>query len=363
MNDNAITSMIDDWIRPEIRDLSAYHVPDSSGLIKLDAMENPYTWPTQLTDNWLASLRDAPLNRYPDPTAKSLKIALRETFSIPDGVELMLGNGSDELIQMIAMAVSAPSRTLLATYPSFSMYRIIATMAGLDYREVPLNVDELDIQRDLMLASIAQHKPAIVFLDYPNNPSGKLFDQETICEIIETAPGLVVVDEAYYSFAKRSFIPQIARYSNLLVLRTLSKMGLAGLRLGFLLGRPDWIEQINKIRLPYNINILAQLSATFALKHYDVFCQQTDKICQDRDNLYREMSVLGGVQVYHSDANFLLFRVTSRSGNEVFEAIRQQGVLIKNLHSDNSVLSDCLRVTVGRADENASFLAALKSAL
>ncbi len=359
---NGPAAAVTRWVRPEILALTAYQVPAAEDLIKLDAMENPYRWPPELVEEWLAVLRQVSLNRYPDPAARQLRARLHHLFEVPADKAVMLGNGSDELIQMLAMAVSRPGRKVLAPEPAFSMYRMITIFSGMDYVAVPLRND-FSLDRGAMLAAMAEHEPAIVFIDYPNNPSGRLFDDADLRAVIEAAPGLVVVDEAYHTFAGASFMPMLREYPHLLILRTLSKMGLAGLRLGILAGDHAWLEQINKVRLPYNVNVLAQVSAEFALGHQDILETQAVAIRRDREDLQQAMAALPGITVYPSRANFILFRAPRGRGQALFEKIRAAGVLIKNLHRDNHLLRDCLRVTVGTPDENRVFLEALQAGL
>lgn len=354
---------VTEWIRPEVRALSAYHVPEVGDLIKLDAMENPYTWPSSLVDDWLETLRHVSLNRYPDPHAPCLKAALRERLGVPAGMDILLGNGSDELIQMIDMAVNGPGRVVLSPEPSFSMYRMIAAFTGLNFVGVPLDAGDFSLNMAAMREAIARHRPAVVFLSYPNNPTGNLFDEHAVCDLIEACPGLVVVDEAYSAFAGRSLMDRLGEHDNLLVLRTLSKMGLAGLRLGILAGSPAWLNELDKIRLPYNINVLTQASAEFALRHYDVLEAQAAQLRIDREQLLARMRALPGITVYPSQANFILFRVPAGKAQAIFAAIKADGVLIKSMHGANPLLADCLRVTVGTPEENAVFLAALDRAL
>jgi histidinol-phosphate aminotransferase len=362
MNASA-TDLMTQWIRPQVRALSAYHVPEVGKLIKLDAMENPYTWPKPLVDEWLEVLRGVSLNRYPDPQARDLKARLRATLQVPAGIDIMLGNGSDELIQIIAMAVAAPGRTVLSPEPSFSMYRMIAAFVGLEFVSVPLHANDYGLDMPALRAAIIKHRPAVVFVSHPNNPTGNLFDEQQVCELIELSPGLVVVDEAYNAFAGSTFMPHLARYGNLLVLRTLSKMGLAGLRMGVLAGSPVWLNELDKIRLPYNINILTQASAEFALRHYDVLEAQAARLRENREQLLAALGVLNGVTVYPSRANFILFRVPAGRAPEIFESIKAQGVLIKSMHGASPLLADCLRVTVSTPEENQAFLTALQQAL
>lgn len=350
------------WIRPEIQALSAYHVPDASGYIKLDAMENPYRFPDELTSKWLEMLGQAELNRYPDPAASRLKQKIIATLNIPENAEIILGNGSDELIQMIMMAISAPDRAVLSIEPSFVMYRMIATFLNMPYVGVPLNGD-FSLDSDTVLEAIRQHQPAVIFLAFPNNPSGNLFDEPEIDRLISSTEALVVVDEAYYAFAGKSYADKLGQFDNLLVMRTVSKMGLAGLRLGYLAGPADLIREIDKVRLPYNINILTQLSAEFALDHIDELNKQTVRIKQDRERLYSAMQSIDAIEVYPSQANFILFRILSKQADNVFESLKQQKVLVKNLSNSSPSLQNCLRVTVGMPEENERFLAALKKAI
>lgn len=350
-------------IRPEIRALKAYQVPDARGLIKLDAMENPYAWPDELTEAWLTRLRDVSLNRYPDPQAQALKKRLRQAMAIPEDAGLLLGNGSDELIQLVMLAVAAPGRVILAPEPGFVMYRMIACFAGMDYVGVPLGAEDFDLNLSAMLAAIEYYDPVVVFLAYPNNPTGNLFDQQAIRQLIAAASGLVVIDEAYFAFASHSFLASLAEFDNLLVMRTVSKMGLAGLRLGLLTGSPDWLNEFEKLRLPYNINVLTQVSAEFALAHQEVLDEQTHRICRDRAALLAGLKALPGITAFPSEANFILFRTPTGEANRVFNALREQGVLIKNLSNHGGLLSDCLRVTVGAPEENQAFLSALAAVL
>jgi histidinol-phosphate aminotransferase len=356
------TNRINRFVRPQLRTLKAYHVPPAAGLIKLDAMENPYSWPEWLLNDWLDRLRPATLNRYPDPTAHALKSRLRDVLGVPVASGMILGNGSDELIQMIIQTVAAPGCVIMAPEPTFVMYRQIAVVAGLDFQGVPLRAD-FTLDAEAMLEAVTTHQPAVVFLAYPNNPTGNLFDREAIEALLMCAPGLVVLDEAYAPFADESFMADLGRCDNLLVLRTLSKLGLAGVRLGLLAGDADWLAEIEKTRLPYNISTLDQLTGEFALRHYAVFEEQAQIIRQQRGELLGRLQALPGLTVYPSAANFILFRVPPGRGLTVFEGLKSSGILIKNLAGSAPALTDCLRVTVGKPEENAAFVTALESLL
>ncbi len=357
---SSVSSLVVSLIRPEILALNAYHVPDCTGLIKLDAMENPYLLPQSLKDEIAQLVADAQINRYPDPNPASLKNKISELLDLPPGMSVLLGNGSDELIQLLAMAVNKPGAVMLSVEPSFVMYKMIATFIGMRYVGVPLAADyTLDLQATL--AAIGREQPAIVFLAYPNNPTGNLFSKADVRQIIEASPGLVVIDEAYYAFASDSFVPQLSDYPNLLVMRTYSKLGMAGLRLGFLAGSTAWLTQLEKLRLPYNVGVLPQLVAEKLLEHHDVLMAQADQIKKDRIVLHQKLVGMSGVTVYPSEANFLLFRI--KHATAVFAGLKQRGVLIKNLDGGHPMLNDCLRVTVGTREQNENFIAALQDTL
>lgn len=349
-------------LRPEVRALSAYHVPESKGFIKLDAMENPYAWPRATVDLWLEHLRGAEPNRYPDPVCAELKAALKAANGVPRDAELLLGNGSDEIIQILLMAMR-PGATVMAPEPTFVMYRQISLSLGLSFVGVPLRAEDFSLDIEPFCAAIERHQPAIIFLAYPNNPTGNLFDLSAIERILALTPGLVVVDEAYAPYAGASFMGQVGRYDHLLVMRTLSKLGLAGLRLGFMAGPPEWIAEFDKLRLPYNINVLTRISAEFALAQHEVFAAQVGDILRERSTLMAELKTIDGIQVYESRANFILLRLLRYDAPAVFAALKAAGVLIKNLHPQGGLLIQCLRVTVGTPAENRRFLAAFRQAL
>ncbi len=207
--------------------MKAYHVAPAAGMIKLDAMENPYRLPEPLREELGRLVSTLPINRYPDPAAPELKARLRSTFGIGGEHGLILGNGSDEIIQIIADTLARPGAALLAPEPSFVMYRMSAVIARMRYVGVALEPDfTLDLAR--FLAAIEEHRPALIFLAYPNNPTGNLFPEAAVEAILAAAPGLVVLDEAYHVFAGRTFMTRLGEFPNLMVMRTVSKLGLAG---------------------------------------------------------------------------------------------------------------------------------------
>jgi histidinol-phosphate aminotransferase len=348
--------------RQEVLALSAYKVADAKGLIKLDAMENPYTWPDDIKASWLEALKDCPLNRYPDPEAKALAATLRRLNQLPDRSELLLGNGSDEIIQLLLMALP-PDASVMAPDPGFVMYKQLSHCLGLSYHGIPLLADSFDLDVPAMLATIEAHQPSVIFLAYPNNPTGNLFSEDAMLTVIKAAKGLVIIDEAYAPFADASFIDRLDQFDNLLVMRTVSKLGLAGLRLGYIAGSRAIIEQLNKIRLPYNINSLTQISADFALSNKSLFDSQTRQIRAERAVVLEQLSNMDGITAYPSAANFILFRTPKNQANSIFASLKEQGILIKNLAPQGGLLSDCLRVTIGTPEENRAFLAALRTGL
>ena len=347
-------------LRADLLAGSAYHVPPAAGLVKLDAMENPYGWPEALSGVLRERLAAVSLNRYPDPQAGELKTLLADFLALPAGAGLLLGNGSDELIQLLALAVHANGGGVLAPEPSFSMYRIIADSLGMPYTGVPLAAGDFSLQREAMLAAIAGHAPALVFLASPNNPTGNRFAEADVLAVVDAAPGLVLVDEAYAPFADGDLMRLVSERPNVLVLRTLSKMGLAGLRLGALAGPAAWIEQLEKLRLPYNINSLTQAAAAAALSDPAPWLEQVALITAERARLLERLREHAGLRAWPSETNFLLVAVPG-AGAATAAHLLAGGVLVKNLHGSHPLLADCVRVTVGRPAENDRLLEVLST--
>lgn len=348
----------EELVRPEILALKAYHVPEAGNMVKLDAMENPYSLPEQMRRELAQVLATVDLNRYPEPSGRRLRELLARTMQVPAGAELLLGNGSDDLIQMVTFALARPGAVMMYPAPTFVMYGMDAVLAGMKAIEVPLRADyTLDL--DAFLAQMKAHDPALVFIAYPNNPTGALYREDDVAAILRAARGLVVIDEAYHVFAQKSFMPRLGEFPNLVVMRTVSKLGLAGIRLGYLAASPGWVEQFNKVRQAYNVNALTQAAALYVLERIEVLEEQAARIRADRDELGAALGALKGVTVYPSQANFFMIRVAD--ARRTWEALRSQGVLVKNL--DGSALPNCLRVTVGTPDENRILLTALREAL
>ena len=348
-------------VREDIRALTAYHVSPAEGLVKLDAMENPYRLPPELAARMGERLAQVAVNRYPDPAAPRLKQRLREAMDIAPALDLVLGNGSDELLQVISLTLSRPGAVVLAPEPSFVVYRLAAIAAGMRYVGVPLRADFALDERTLIDA-IERERPALTWIAYPNNPTGNLFPRESILRAVEASPGLVVVDEAYYAFSGgASMLPEVGKHPNLVLVRTVSKLGLAGLRLGLAVGPREWLAEFEKLRMPYNVNSLSAAAAELLLEYREVFERQTAAIVAERARLEAGLDRLGRVVRFPSAANFVLARVPDAGA--AFGALRSRGILVRNLHGTHALLANCLRLTVGTPDENARLLDALASHL
>jgi histidinol-phosphate aminotransferase len=345
-------------IRPEILALKAYPVAPAEGMVKLDAMENPYSLPPSIRKELAETLSRVELNRYPDPAAPRLRELIRRKMGVPPGMEVLLGNGSDDLIQIVTLALAKPGAVMMCPGPTFVMYAMNATFFGLRAVQAGLR-DDFSLDLDGFLKAMGEHKPALVYIAYPNNPTGVLYPEQDILAILRNAQGLVVLDEAYHAFAQKTFMPRLAEFPNLVVMRTVSKLGLAGIRLGYLAARPQWVEQFNKVRQVYNVNVLTQAAAIFMLERLEVLEEQASRIRLERDRLGKALTALKGVTVFPSQANFFLIRVPD--ADRTFEALKRQGVLVRNLNSP--ALKNCLRVTVGTPDENRILLNALREAL
>ena len=341
--------------------MHAYSVQDARGLIKLDAMENPHRLSPNLQRELGQQLGAVALNRYPGARIDDLRAALAEHARMPEGFDLMVGNGSDELISLLAMACDVPGASILAPLPGFVMYAMSAQLQGLAFHGVPLTAD-FELDEAAMLSAIEQHEPSIVYIAYPNNPTANLWDDAAIEKIVEAQGaqgGLVVFDEAYQPFSSRSYIDRIAHRSHVLLMRTLSKFGLAGVRIGYMIGPKALIAEIDKVRPPYNISSLNCECALFALEHAEVFDQQAAALREQRGEVLKSLRAMDGVKVWPSDANMILIRVADAAAT--FDGMKARGVLVKNVSRMNPLLANCLRLTVGTPQENAQMLSALKA--
>lgn len=372
-----INTLIQRRIRQDVQSMHAYAIQESAGMLKLDAMENPHRLPPALQAALGQRLGALALNRYPDGRVNDLRKALAAYVDMPAGCDIMLGNGSDELISLLAMACDVPAEVgsakpcILAPLPGFVMYAMSAALQGLDFCGVPLTADfALDVPA--MLAAIEQRQPAIVYLAYPNNPTANLWAEADMVRVIRAAGeagSIVVMDEAYQPFSSRTWLDQIRANpqanQHVLLMRTLSKFGLAGVRLGYMLGAKELIAQVDKVRPPYNVSVLNYECALFALEHADVFAVQAADLRAQRDRLQKAFAAMPGVHAFESDANMILVRIAGEGdrAQAVFNGLKQRGVLIKNISKMHPLLTNCLRITVGTADENTQLLKALQESL
>ncbi len=350
-------------LRQDVQSMHAYAVQPSDGFIKLDTMENPHRLPPALRQALGERLAQVAINRYPAGRSDDLKRALAVHAGLPAGCALTLGNGSDEIITMLSMACDMPGAVALAPVPGFVMYEMSAKLQGLRFVGVPLTADfELDVPATLV--AIAQHRPALVYLAYPNNPTANLWDAAGVQAVIAAVGaqhGLVVMDEAYQPFASRDSMAWLREHAHVLVMRTMSKFGLAGVRIGYLMGRSELVAQVDKLRPPFNVGVLNAEAALFALEHADEYAQQAQSIREQRQRLFAALQVLPGVHAFPSDANMVLARVPDAARS--FAALKARGILIKNVSALHPLLANCLRFTVGTPDETGQLINALKESV
>ena len=351
-----------DIIRRDVLAMTSYPVPDATGFIKLDAMENPFPLPPVLAAQLGEHLAGVALNRYPAPRPDALIEKIKRVMGVPAGCEVLLGNGSDEIISMLSIACAKPGAKVLAPVPGFVMYQMSATLAHLEFIGVPLNAD-FTLDADAMLAAIAEHEPALVYLAYPNNPTGTLYDDADIERIIAAAnKSLVVIDEAYQPFAQQSWLPRAAAFDNVVVMRTVSKLGLAGIRLGYLVGTPTWLTEFDKVRPPYNINVLTQAAADFLLDHVDVLDAQAARTARrTHETGAGGRGAAGRRRCSRAPATSCWCACPTPPS--LFETLLTSRVLIKNVSKMHPLLANCVRLTVGSPEENAQMIAALKLVL
>lgn len=342
-----------DLVKPEVRGLTAYRAEEPRpDLVKLDANESPFPLPEGLRLELLRSLEQVAVNRYPDPKADRLRSVLAAELGVVPG-QLVLGNGSDELIQLLLLAVGEPGSTVLSPVPTFSMYELIARGQGLRFDGVPLG-SRFEPDLPGMIETIERTRPKAVFLATPNNPTGGVFSEAEVLKILAAAPGLVVVDEAYGPYAGRTMLSHLVDQERLVILRTLSKIGLAGLRIGYVVTHPTLAAELEKVRLPFNVNAFSQAAAVVLLAHREWIDANVREVVYERGRMAGRLAALAGVETFPSEANFILIR-TRLSGGDVFEALLAEGILVRNLGSISG-LENCLRVTVGTAEENDRFL-------
>jgi histidinol-phosphate aminotransferase len=344
--------------------MHAYQVSDATGLVKLDVMESPYRLPEPLATEIGQVVSRVAMNRYPVPTATELRAVIRKVMQVPAGCDVLLGNGSDECIQYVTAAIARDGAVVMAPAPSFAMFAMHALFFRLRFVGVALR-DDFSLDTEAFLAAMAKEQPALVWIAFPNNPTGNAFPVADIERIIRAAPGLVVIDEAYQPFAGTTFMPRLAEFENMVVMRTVSKIGMAGLRLGYVCGRPEWIEAFNKTRSPFNINVLTEAVAIKLLQNKHVLDAQAAEVLNERERVKTELARLPGLIIYPSAANFLLARVSGArgAGTRAFERMKTAGVLVKDFSGGYPQMENCLRLTIGTPAENRAMIDALRSAL
>ncbi len=359
-------------IRQDVQSTHAYAVQPSDGLVKLDAMENPYALPGTLQRELGERLGRVAINRYPGARIADVIEKLSAHIDLPVGCRLMLGNGSDELISMLAIACDRPPAAstgapaaVLAPVPGFVMYEMSARLQGLRFVGVPLTAN-FELDAAAMRAAIETERPAITYLAYPNNPTANLFDNAAVDSVVGAVArhdGLVVFDEAYQPFSSTTWLHRLIEpdHEHVLVMRTLSKFGLAGVRLGYLVGRSDLIDEIDKVRPPYNVSVLNAEATLFALEHADEFARQAQTLRAERARLQGLLAELERVTAYPSEANMILVRVPDAA--RAFDGMKARGVLVKNVSRQHPLLANCLRLTVGTPAENGAMIAALAASL
>ena len=344
------------FFRSDLAKLSPYSVKKNQPRIKLDANESPFDLPTSIRQEIQEKLSKLRFHLYPEPTADELRQSLSTYLGLPTDW-IVVGNGSDELLSYLVQAFSREHSAVLYPTPTFSMYGILAQIAGISAFGIPLD-DNFDLDAEIWQRQLNQKKQNLVFFSYPNNPTGNLFNTKVIDQILERPNTLVVLDEAYYEFSGRTFLDKISSNKNLIITRTFSKAyGLASLRCGYLIAHPDIINQVNKIRLPYNLNQFTQVCISSMLKQREMITSKIALLQHERGIVYEALKNMEGVYPFPTNANFILFR-TQSSSSRVHASLLDKGVLIRSFEQKKPLIN-CLRVTVGTDKQNRQFLSNL----
>ncbi|MFI6692411.1 histidinol-phosphate transaminase [Streptomyces sp. NPDC050433] len=361
-----MTNIDDLPVRDELRGKSPYGAPQLDVPVHLNTNENPYPLPEPLVERITERVRDAArgLNRYPDRDAVELRTELaaylrRTAGDLPlTAANVWAANGSNEVIQQLLQTFGGPGRTAIGFEPSYSMHHLIARGTGTGWISGPRHED-FTIDVAAAERAVTEHRPDVVFITTPNNPTGSAVDAATVVRLYDAAqaarPSLVVVDEAYVEFSHHpSLLPLLAGRPNLVVSRTMSKaFGAAGLRLGYLAADPAVVDAVQLVRLPYHLSAVTQATALAALEHTDTLLGYVEQLKTERDRLVTELRAMG-FEVTESDANFVQFG-RFEDAHEAWLTILDQGVLVR----DNGVPGR-LRVTAGTPSENDAFLDAVR---
>jgi len=346
--------------RVELDALTPYDAKDVRADVMLASNENPSTLPTEIINKLSRNLADFRFNRYPDPTAHELRRLIADANGLePENV--LIGNGGDELIFDLLLAWGGPGRKILDTPPTFAMYSIDAASTGTEVVSVPRGAD-FAIDRVAVMDRVAQGDIDLVIIANPNNPTGGLTDESFLIDLLNATDAIVMVDEAYFEFSRHTMRPHMLRHSNLVILRTFSKaFSLAGLRVGYLLGDAEVVRELMKVRQPYSVNAFSQWVAAAVFRERMVFETAISDIMRGRDQITHGLRMIHGVEVFPSEANFVLFRVTHASA--VWrDLLHGHSVLVRDF-SRAPGLEDCLRVTIGTPEENQRFLDAVDEIL
>jgi histidinol-phosphate aminotransferase len=345
-------------IRPEIQEMPSRYLRRGGVGIHLDANESSFPVGEFLHREILQEFSSLEFHRYPDPEATDLRKLFAETHGVSVD-QVMIGNGSDELVQSLLLLFWAPSAKLMMPVPSFGMYSMLSRMVGYETREVYLD-DQFDLPVEEMVAVTRREGVRLILLASPNNPTGNCFSEERIIAILEKTDAVVVVDEAYAPFSRQNFIKLLRRYENLVVLRSLSPLGFAGVRIGAMFAATDLVYEATKARFPYSVNVFSQCASAVLLRHPHELERQVAQITAGRASLAAAMREIRGVTVYPSDSNMILFKVTA-GGEALHRKLQEARIYVSNL-SKPGRLYNSFRVTVGTEDENRQFVDALAKA-
>lgn len=350
---------ISDVIKAEVRGLTAYTLKHFDAEIKLDQNENPYELPAELKREIVDRVLRRPWGRYPEFVPASVIKTLSKFTGWPeDGI--LVGNGSNELIQASLSVTLGPGRRLAVPQPTFTLYRLMATTLQADVHPVFLDPEHLTFDVDKLIA--ASRSADIVVVCSPNNPTGSLLDPEALVALLKNAAGLVLLDEAYHEFSGQTAFRYLKEYRNLVVLRTFSKaMAMAGLRFGYMMAHPEIAREVYKAKLPYNVNIFTLAAAEIIIENRAVLDRGIEALVRERDRVFAELQKRKSLRAFPSQANFVLIR-TPRPARELFELLYSQGVLVRDV-SAYPLLDRCLRISIGTPDENDRLLSALDAAL
>ena len=348
-------------VKPAVRAVSAYTLAARPARVKINQNENPFELPDELKREVVGEALRRPWGRYPEFDPRELREALADFADWrPDGV--LVGNGSNELIEALLLVTVGPGTRVVIPEPTFTLYALLTGILGGESVRVPLAASH-GYDASVLVASARRAAASVVIVCSPNNPTGSVLAPADVARLCRETDGLVVIDEAYHEFAGTTVVPLLVDHPNLVVLRTFSKaMALAGLRVGYLLGAPALVREIDKARLPYNVNFFSEIAALAALRRRDVLAAAVARLRQLRDGLMEEVRSLPGVKVHPSQANFFLLELLEAEPKAIFEALYARGILVRDVTSYPG-LSKCLRVSVGTEEENDALVEALRIAL